>query len=93
MTRAPSLAEQWFIEDTIEQMTGLCQSCRDDLGNWLRLFGRDDRTALHEIYVQSRAIRVTQSRDCDNWEALRVMQFIGGCVDMASAGLRGVRPR
>lgn len=94
MNRAPSLAEQWFIEDTIEQMDGLCQKRLGDLRKWLKLFGRDDRTALHEIYIQSRAIRVTQMRHCDNWEALRVLQFIGVCIAMGSAGLMsGIRSR
>lgn len=86
MYRAPSLAERWFIDDAVDEIGRLCPMCRDRLRTELRLFGTDDRSALHEIYIQSRAIRVTQFSHCDNWEALRVISTIGDLIEFSKAG-------
>jgi hypothetical protein len=99
-TLAPCLNEQWFIDDTINGMEGLCPLCVKDLEYWLRFFGPDNRTALSEIYRQSRAIRIGRVRDSmfdsaretGPWEAVHVMQFISFGIGKAITAYSPCRP-
>lgn len=91
--RSPSLAEQWFVDDAVLAISRLCPLCRAKFQEELRLFHADDRAAFHEIYRQSRAIRVMRvmqddipaARKIDDWEVLRVLRTIRGMIGLGAA--------
>lgn len=91
--RSPCLAEQWFVEDAIRDIQGLCPMCRTEFETrWLRLFGPTNEQALSNIYRQSRAIRVGAVMDnrlghaarTDNWSALGLLQTIDAMIRMSA---------
>lgn len=89
--RRPSLREQWFIEDALRDLNGLCPVCRGAAEKEILLFGPSLNHALSEIYSASRRIRVRaglDGRDCrhmTDWEAAIVMRSIAGLTAMSVA--------
>lgn len=93
MSRRPCLAEEWFIDEGIASLGGLCPACRGAFRAELRFFSPNDREAFSNIYRMSRAIRVkavldgrlSNARKIDDWEALRVHRTLAGLTFMAAA--------
>lgn len=98
--RPSSLAEQWFIEDSLQSLEGLCPLCRAAFENELRFFAENMREALSVLYLQTRAIRVQAvlsgrtnlAHTMDNWEALRVHRTLAAITGMAATVLFEQQP-
>ena len=89
MSLAPSLAEQWFVDDNLLWLEGLCPECRAAFRGELRLFAATDRDALSEVFRQSRAIRVQaalagRGYRRDDYESLHVHRTLRALISMAS---------
>ena len=89
-TLRPCLAEEWFVEDGLTAMNGLCPLCRASLLKELSVFDADPARALSDVYRLSRAISVKHimahrfeaARAMDDWEALRVMRGISFMITL-----------
>lgn len=100
-TLSPCLDEQWFVEDGLALLAGLCPMCRRALAQELRLFGSDNASALHQIYVQSRAIRVqaifrnnfAAAHGIGDWEALLVLRTVLEMILLATGVLFEQQPK
>lgn len=96
MTRVPSLAETWLVEDGLAALDGLCPRCRAAFVRTLSRFSQGPREAFREIYRLSRAIRVQHvlagrldhARTCDDWEVLRIMDTLKAMILMAGSAPR-----
>lgn len=95
----PSLSEQWFITDALEEMALVCPMCRAQMKRRLSLFADSPEAALSEIYKQSRAIRVqhvmgnrlTAGRKTSDWAALETLLVIEQVIGFAAVGLAAQR--
>jgi hypothetical protein len=91
-TRKACLSEEWFMQDGLKTLDGLCLNCRAALLDELSVFDANPATALSEVFRLSRAIRVkrvlmgqaSSARGTDDWEALRVMRLIRSMIGIAS---------
>lgn len=88
--RRASLREEWFIEDSERDISGLCPMCRVAAEAEIMRFGPTVRDGLHEIFAASRAIRVQGAtagrgyRDHGDWDAAAVVRSIGVLIGMAA---------
>lgn len=96
-TLRPSLREEWFIEDALRDLAGLCPMCRRRAEDEIMVFGASVRDGLSEIFKASRSIRVSAAqtgrpyRDIGDWEAASVIRTIGTLIS-AAVRVNGVPP-
>ena len=98
MSRKPCQAEDWFTEDALYAMEGLCAQCRDAFEAEISIFDSGGaEQALRAIYRQSRSIRVMNAQSGkpyrqDNWDALHYIRTIRHLILMSENVTMGLKP-